>query len=68
MYICICNGITERAVRAAAAEGVHSLSELTLRTGCGGCCGSCTELAEQVLREAHDTLRENAAVPLAAAA
>ena len=51
MYICICNAITERSVRQAAAEGAHTLSELTQRTGCAGACGGCAELAEQVLRE-----------------
>jgi bacterioferritin-associated ferredoxin len=68
MYICLCNGITERAVREAAAEGVDSLSDLTRRTGCAGTCGSCADIAEQVLREEHESRRRAFALPLLAAA
>ena len=60
MYVCICNGVTERAVRQAAADGVRSLSELTRRTGCAGACGGCAEYAEEILRNVH----QRAAFPL----
>lgn len=53
MYVCICNAVTDRAVREAAAEGVRCVGELTMRTGCGGGCGACVELAERILEEAH---------------
>ena len=51
MYVCICNGITERQVREVAAAGCRSVSELTMRTGAGAGCGSCLELAAQILDE-----------------
>jgi bacterioferritin-associated ferredoxin len=66
MYVFLCHGITERAVRQAVADGVYSLSELTRRTGCAGTCGSCAELAEQVLRE--ELRRRPFALALVAAA
>ena len=53
MYVCICNGITDREVRDVAAAGCRSVSELTMRTGAGAGCGSCLELAAQLLDEAH---------------
>jgi bacterioferritin-associated ferredoxin len=53
MYVCICNAVTDKMIRDAAAEGARSLSDLTRRTGCAGNCGSCAELAEAVLREAR---------------
>ncbi|HVV96057.1 MAG TPA: (2Fe-2S)-binding protein [Rhodanobacteraceae bacterium] len=53
MYVCICNAITERAIREAAADGVGSLAELTRRTGCGDCCGSCVDLAAEILADTH---------------
>jgi bacterioferritin-associated ferredoxin len=56
MYVCICNAVTERQVREAAAEGVRTLTDLTFRTGCAGTCGSCAEHAEAVLREARGTI------------
>jgi bacterioferritin-associated ferredoxin len=49
MYVCVCNGVTDHAIRDAAAEGVTPLSELTRRTGCGDCCGSCVDLACDIL-------------------
>ena len=66
MYVCLCNGITERSVRQAAAEGVYNLSELTRRTGCAGSCGSCADLAAQVLRDEHE--RRAFSLPIAVAA
>lgn len=51
MYVCVCNAVTDRAVREAAAAGVRCLGELTMRTGCAGTCGACADLAEQLLQE-----------------
>ena len=53
MYVCICNGITDRDIRRAADDGCRDLTELTMRTGCGSSCGSCRELAGDILAEAH---------------
>ena len=53
MYVCICNAVTERAVREAAQAGVRTLSELSRRTGCADCCGSCADLASEILNETH---------------
>ena len=68
MYVCICNAVTEKMIRRAAAEGVRSLSELTRRTGCSGECGSCADLAEEVLRDAHRRPRVQFNLPLIAQA
>lgn len=53
MYVCICNAVTENMIRRAASEGAKTLADLTRTTGCAGGCGSCAELAEQVLRQAR---------------
>lgn len=52
MYVCLCHGITERAIRQAAGEGVSSFSELQQRTGVATCCGACREYAEETWQEA----------------
>ena len=52
MYVCLCNGITERAVKAAGDAGARTLSDLKAMTGCATSCGSCADLAMQVL-DAH---------------
>ncbi|MFP7723097.1 (2Fe-2S)-binding protein [Lysobacter sp. A3-1-A15] len=57
MYVCICNGVTERDIRQAAEAGCRSLPELTMRTGAGANCGSCVDMAASLLDEARG-LRE----------
>ena len=52
MYVCICHGITDRAIREAAVRGVDSLARLACETGVGTCCGSCRELAVRILDQA----------------
>ena len=53
MYVCICNGVTDRQIRDAADAGCGSLTELTMRTGVGANCGSCLASAEALLDEAR---------------
>jgi len=57
VYVCICNGVTDHQIREAADNGVNSVAELTMRTGCGSNCGSCLEMAGELLaraRAVHD--------------
>jgi bacterioferritin-associated ferredoxin len=49
MYVCICNGVTDRDIRKAAFEGTRTLSELKLKTGCGTSCGRCEDAAREIL-------------------
>jgi bacterioferritin-associated ferredoxin len=53
MYICICNGVTDRDIRQAVEAGCRSVPELTMRTGAGATCGSCLDLAAQLMDEAR---------------
>ena len=55
MYVCLCNGVTDHAIREVAEAGCRTMSELTMRTGCGASCGSCIELATRLLDEVHAT-------------
>ena len=54
MYVCICNGVTERDIRQAAEAGCRSLPELTMRTGCGATCGTCLDTAAALLDEVRN--------------
>ena len=67
MYVCICNGVTDRDIRQAADAGCRSLAELTMRTGCGATCGTCLDTAAQLLEEAR-ALREAIPLPVLQAA
>lgn len=66
MYVCVCNGVTERDIRQAAAGGCRSMTELTMRTGCGATCGSCVPTAcallEEIEREAVEHANGNVVV------
>jgi bacterioferritin-associated ferredoxin len=53
MYVCICNGVTDRDIRQAVEAGCRSLPELTMRTGAGATCGSCLDLAAQLMEDAR---------------
>lgn len=51
MYICVCNAVSERTIRKAVDDGVKTMEQLRMRTGCATCCGCCEPLAEQILVE-----------------
>lgn len=53
MYICLCNAITEKAVRDCAQSGACSLEQLSSELGIGTACGRCCECAKEVLRDVH---------------
>jgi len=52
VYICICNAITDRQIRAAVAAGAASLSDVSMQLGVGSGCGCCRDAAQQVIRDA----------------
>ena len=52
MYVCICNAVTDRDIRAAAQAGVTSFAQLQASTGCSDCCGNCESLARELFDEA----------------
>ncbi len=41
MIICLCEGISDRDVRAAARQGISTVRELSDHCGAGTGCGSC---------------------------
>jgi bacterioferritin-associated ferredoxin len=53
MYVCICNGVTDRDVRQAAEAGCKTVAELTMRTGAGATCGTCLDMAATLLEDAR---------------
>jgi len=53
VYVCICNGVTDRQIRDAVANGCRSVAELTMRTGAGASCGTCLETAAAMLETSH---------------
>jgi bacterioferritin-associated ferredoxin len=53
MYICICNGITDRDIKAHAQNPDCTLADLECTLGLGAGCGRCKPAAAEVLNERH---------------
>ena len=51
MYVCICNGVTDGDIRQAVKAGCCGMAELTMRTGCGANCGSCLDMAADMIAQ-----------------
>lgn len=45
MYVCLCRGVTDAALRDAVAQGACSLPDLAERLGLGTGCGRCLDEA-----------------------
>ncbi len=50
MFICICNAVTESAIRECAGKGACSVEDLAAALGVGAGCGRCRDCAVDVLR------------------
>ena len=51
MYVCICKSVTDKQIRRAAARGVDNLYELRESLGVAAGCGSCADMASEILEE-----------------
>ena len=51
MIVCICNNVSDKAIRNAVHAGVTSLSGLRAQLEVGTCCGKCNGCAKTLLRE-----------------
>jgi bacterioferritin-associated ferredoxin len=50
MYVCLCNGLTDRDVRNSAEDGC-SVAMVYRSLGCEPQCGKCVPFIRQMLRE-----------------
>jgi bacterioferritin-associated ferredoxin len=60
MYVCICNCLTERAVReAAASPSVRTADDLFAALDIEPVCGHCIDFADEIIVEAsHDNCQD----------
>ena len=52
MYVCLCNAISDKHVRARAGQGPCSVSDVYRACGCRAQCGKCAEAIRDILCEA----------------
>jgi bacterioferritin-associated ferredoxin len=57
MYVCNCNGIRERQVRAAIAAGATRPAEVFKVNGCSPRCAKCVCEMRQMIQETRQALR-----------
>jgi bacterioferritin-associated ferredoxin len=60
MYVCLCKGVSERAVRASIREGARTLQQVGRACGAGTDCGACRGAVRDLLEEheeEHEGLR-----------
>lgn len=53
MYICVCNGVTERDIRSSIEAGACTVDDLQRELGVAAGCGQCACEARGLLREAR---------------
>lgn len=49
MYVCLCNGVTDRQIRQSIREGASSLHDLQNTLGVATQCGQCACLTQELL-------------------
>lgn len=53
MYVCICQAITDKQIKAAIQQGAHSLECLHQQLGVASQCGKCACFAKKILQESQ---------------
>ncbi len=66
MFVCVCNGITDREIEAAIDQGATSLEDLAGTLGVTTGCGTCAAYTRQILDRALQ--HRSVPTPLARAA
>lgn len=51
MYVCLCTGVTDKAIKEAIREGATTMRELYKETNIGSQCGKCCQCAKAILNE-----------------
>ncbi|RIX45023.1 MAG: (2Fe-2S)-binding protein [Rhodocyclales bacterium GT-UBC] len=67
MYVCVCQAVTDRQIREAAASGARTLRDLRRDLGVTKDCGRCASCAHECLREARQCQATSAPAELLAA-
>ena len=50
MYVCLCHGITDKAIqRAVREEGIGNLRQLKQHLNVGSQCGRCIQMAQNII-------------------
>lgn len=65
MYVCLCNGVTDRQIREAVSDGAKSMRQLRQCLGVAANCGRCAAHAKELLDESRAEQRFDGTMSLA---
>ena len=57
VYVCLCNGLTDRHVRDAAHAGASRPSEVYQHCGCAAQCGTCSRNVRRMIDDVMTNVR-----------
>lgn len=60
MYVCICNSVTDKAIKRAVKRGCNSYDKVCHKLKVASCCGRCEGHAREVVSEAITELNSRA--------
>jgi len=49
MYVCLCNGISDRQIREVVDRGADSLRAVQAHLPVANCCGQCADCAREII-------------------
>lgn len=52
MYVCVCNAVTDKAIKRAVKRGCNSYEQVCHKLKVASCCGQCQGHAREVVSEA----------------
>jgi len=55
MLVCLCQGVSDKHVRRAIADGATTRREVTRACGAGGACGGCHLTIAEMICESRET-------------
>lgn len=64
MFVCLCKGISDRAVRACLREGARTVREVGMACGAGTDCGACRGVIRDLIEEHEED--QHVHLPIAA--
>jgi len=50
VYVCLCNGLTDRQVQQAVAAGAAAVKEIYAACACRAQCGRCAKTLRELMR------------------
>lgn len=53
MYVCICNAVTDKAIKTAVKNGDDTYERVCEKLSVASCCGRCRGHAHEVIAEAR---------------